>query len=279
MTLADRGPDALANTKRGPILAPVTATKPALRDWLAQEPFTLAMSAGFFGFFAHSGMLGALEEAGLLPAAVSGASAGALVGGLWASGLDAAALTEELCQLRREDFWDPGVGLGLLRGKRFRARLEALLPVREFSNCRVPAALSVYDVLTRTTRVLRSGQLAPAIQASCTLPGLFQPTWHDGRPLLDGGILDRPGIEGVTSGTRVLHHHLSSRSPWRRKESAALAPPRRPELVAVVLDGLPRSGPFRLGEGVRALDAARRSMRRALERPVNDGVVRIAVDS
>ena len=39
---------------------------PTLREWLAEEPFALAMSAGFFGFFAHTGVLLALEEAGLI---------------------------------------------------------------------------------------------------------------------------------------------------------------------------------------------------------------------
>ena len=34
-----------------------------LRDWLEAEPFTLALSAGFFGFFAHTGLILALEEA------------------------------------------------------------------------------------------------------------------------------------------------------------------------------------------------------------------------
>ena len=63
-----------------------------LRDWLAESPFSLAMSSGFFGFFAHTGMLAALEEAGVLPAEVAGSSAGALVAGLWASGIDAPAL-------------------------------------------------------------------------------------------------------------------------------------------------------------------------------------------
>jgi NTE family protein len=248
---------------------------PTLRDWLAEEPFTLAMSAGFFGFFAHSGMLSALEETGLVPNAVSGASAGALVGGLWAAGLDSARLADELVRLRREDFWDPAPGLGLLRGRRFRAQLESLLPVRVFAECRVPASLSVFDVMSRETRVMSRGELAPAIQASCTLPVLFQPLWHGGRPLLDGGILDRPGLEGVPPGVRVLSHHLESRSPWRRKQSAALDPPRRAGLTALVISGLPRSGPFRLAEGRKALDAARRASLVALARPVDGGVVRV----
>jgi NTE family protein len=251
---------------------------PSLRAWLAEAPFTLAMSSGFFGFFAHTGMLSALEEVGLLPERVSGSSAGALVAGLWSAGLDAPVLIDELTRLRRHDFWDPAPGLGLLRGKRFRARIEELLPVRDFAACRVPAALSVFDVYARATRVLADGALAPAIQASCSLPGLFQPTWHGGRPLLDGGILDRPGLEGVPRGRRVLHHHLAARSPWRLKESKSLLPPERPGLVALVLDDLPRSGPFRLHEGVRAIDAARRATRRALERPVERGLVRVVVE-
>jgi NTE family protein len=251
---------------------------PRLRDFLGDAPFTLALSSGFFGFFAHAGMLSALEDAGLAPACVSGSSAGALVGGLWAAGLGAEALMDELARLRREDFWDPAPGLGLLRGRLFRARLDSLLPVADFAACRVPATLSVFDLLSRRTRVLADGELAPAIQASCSLPFLFQPTWHRGRPLLDGGIADRPGLMGVEGGRRVLHHHLSSRSPWRGRSDAALVPPRRAGLVALVLDGLPRSGPFRLSEGRRAMESARRATRSALDRPVTDGVVRLGAE-
>ena len=247
-----------------------------LRAWLAEGPFTLAMSSGFFGFFAHAGMLSALEEAGLVPERVAGSSAGALVAGLWAAGLDAAELEAELVRLRREDFWDPAPGLGLLRGRRFRAHLDALLPVNDFAACRAPLSVSVFDLLARATRVLDRGELAPAIQASCSLPVLFQPTWHHGRPLLDGGVLDRPGLHGVPHGRRVLHHHLASRSPWRSERDPSLVPPRRDALVALVLDDLPRSGPFRLSDGVRALGAARAAARRALALPVDDGVVRLS---
>ena len=52
-----------------------------LRTWLTEAPFTLGMSSGFFGFFAHAGVLAALEEQGLTPRAVAGSSAGALVTG------------------------------------------------------------------------------------------------------------------------------------------------------------------------------------------------------
>jgi NTE family protein len=50
--------------------------------------------------------------------------------------------------------------------------------------------------------------------------------------------------------------------------------PRRDALVTLVLEGLPRSGPFRLEEGRRAMALAREATERALERPIDGGLVR-----
>jgi NTE family protein len=252
------------------------SAKPTLREWLRERPFTLALSSGFFGFFAHTGLVTVLEDEGLLPERLAGSSAGALVAGLWASGVSATRLEGELTALRREHFWDPGPGLGLLRGRLFRDRLESLLVARTFAACRAPLAISVYDVLSRATRVVADGDLAPAIQASCAVPLLFHPVWSGGRPLLDGGIADRPGILGVPHGERVLHHHLASRSPWRRRGSPSMDVPARHGLLALVLSDLPRVGPFRLERGPRAFDAARRGAREALGRRVDGAVVHVS---
>lgn len=246
-----------------------------LRDWLRERPFALSLSSGFFGFFAHTGVLTVLEDEGLLPSRLTGSSAGALVGGLWAAGLAAPDLRDELNALRREHFWDPSPGLGFLRGRLFRERLLRLLPVRTFEACRVPLAISVFDVLSGRTRVIDEGEIAPAIQASCAVPGLFHPVWVDGRPMLDGGIADRPGILGLPEGERVLYHHLASRSPWRRRGSPSLALPRREGLTSLVIQGLPRVGPFRLPEGMRAFAAARAAARAALDAPIADGAVEV----
>jgi NTE family protein len=248
---------------------------PTLRDWLAERPFALAMSSGFFGFFAHTGVLTALGDAALAPSRLAGSSAGALVSGLWAAGLDATRLRDELLALERGDFWDPGLGLGLLKGELFRDLLNELLPVSTFAACRVPLAITVFDLFARQSKVIDRGTLAPAIQASCTVPFLFQPLWHEGRPLLDGGIADRPGLDGLHDADRVLHHHLASRSPWRRKASPALAVPKRTGLTALVIDALPRVGPFRLERGAAAFELARTATMRALSRPIEQGVVRM----
>jgi NTE family protein len=239
---------------------------PPLREWLRAAPFTLVMSSGFFGFFAHAGAVGVLEEEGLRPARICGSSAGALVGGLWASGVPAARIRAELLALRREHFWDPGLGPGLLRGALFRARVEAIAAAPTFEACPTPLALSVFDVRARRTAVLREGPLAPAIHASCALPVLFHPVRLGGGLYADGGVLDRPGLAGASDGERVLYHHLTSRSPWRRPGSPALRVPDRPGLRAVATEGLPRAGPFRLANGPAAMEGAAAGLRAALGR-------------
>jgi NTE family protein len=208
-----------------------------------------------------------LEEEGLRPARVVGSSAGALVGALWAAGVPAPRLRDELLRLRREHFWDPSPGLGLLRGRLFRARLEAMLPVGTFEACPTPLALSAFDVLGWRTAVLDRGPLVPAVHASCAAPFLFQPVRIGSRLYSDGGVRDRHGLAGAPADARILYHHLTSRSPWRRASSPALRVPEREGLRAVALHGLPRLGPFRLARGREAMERAAAGMRAALDAP------------
>jgi NTE family protein len=226
------------------------------RDWLAERPFTLVLSAGFFGFFSHTGLLAALERAGLMPARVVGVSAGALAGGLWASGLDAESLARELLALRRDSFWDPGLPLGgLLRGRKFAdeiARVLAPLGVRTIEQCRVPFAAVVHDVLRHRPLALEHGELAAAIRASCTVPLMFRPMWKNGRLLVDGGVSDRIGRCALRPGERALVHYLPSRRRWRSQPV--------PKAIAsidarvLVTPELPALGPFALERAPEAYE-------------------------
>lgn len=242
-----------------------------LGDWLHERPFALAMSSGFFSFFAHTGMLSSLVRRGLVPRAVAGSSAGALVGGAWAAGVEPDVLASRFERLERREFWDPAPGAGLLAGRRFDQLLREMLPTTDVARCRVPVKISVFDIARRKTAVLADGDLAHAIRASCCVPALFHPVRIAGRAYWDGGILDRPGLAGLANDDRVLFHHIASKSPWRHK----LDVPRRPGMITLVIDDLPRSGPFRLDAGRRALVLARDAMVRALDARIEDGVVRV----
>lgn len=203
-------------------------------------------------------------------------------------------LATTLNALSRDDFWDPAIGAGVLRGKKFDAVLRRILPVERIEDCRVPLAISVFDILRRKTKVLDRGDLSDAIRASCAVPGMFHPVmiddgrtpygsgaegrrgWIDRRPYWDGGIKDRPGIAGARPG-RLLFHHIAAHAPWSKPTSSALEIPRRPEMTTLVLDSLPRSNPWRLDQGRLALERARAATLRALDEPIAGDIVRVIV--
>lgn len=233
------------------------------------------MSSGFFSFFAHGGVMAALEEARLLPDTLAGSSAGALTGGLWAAGLPADSIAELYFSLRKDDFWDPGPGLGLLRGQRFRALIRRASPVARLEDCRRSVGFSAFDLLRWRTRVLRRGDLADALYASCAVPFMFHPIRSHGGLLVDGGVADRPGMAGIPTGQRVFYHHIVTRSPWRRSASPEPKVPHRGNMVTLVIRDLPRPGPDALEQGRLAWRAARRATRRALDQPIGGGYVEI----
>lgn len=224
-----------------------------LREWLSAKPYTLAMSSGFFGFYAHAGFLQAIESSGIKPRAIRGSSAGALVGALWAAGLGADAIVKNLSELKRTDFWDPYPGVGFLRGKKFAEKLAEILPVHSFDQCRVPMHVSVFDPIGRKTVTLKTGSLVTAIRASCAVPLMFHPVWTGSRPYFDGGILDRPGINEAHADERILYHHLLPQSVWRRKQALSSQIPDRASLRSVAIPNLPSVNPFRLASGKQAL--------------------------
>lgn len=242
-------------------------SKITLRSWLERGPFTLCLSSGFFGFFAHAGVISVLEDEGLLPSALRGSSAGALISGLWASGVSAQELKESLFKLDKASFWDPGVGLGLLKGERFDRLLDQLLKCERFEETRCPLSITAFHCFKLRGVSLVKGSLRDAIRASCSYPGLFQPKWIDGAPYLDGGITDRPGTLGLKEEERVLYHHLASRSRWRGALGLTQIPSRSGQ-VSLCLSALPRCGPSRLDVGPSAYEAARVQTIELLDKPM-----------
>ena len=252
-----------------------TATRlPTNAAWLAAEPFTLNLGAGYFGFFAHTGVLMALEEFGLRPRRIVGASAGAIAGGLWGAGLSAAEIADRLEALRRADFWDPGVPVNGLLGQRFAAILQDMLGdvgVERFEDAPIPLAMVVHELATNSVQVLETGRLEPAIRASAALPVLFKPVKIDDRRYLDGGITDRAGKTALRDGERAMYHHLPHGSPWsgmfgKEDDQLQLGADR----LTFACRGLPRVSPFKLKAGPVAMREARRQAVDWLSSPMRD---------
>jgi NTE family protein len=170
----------------------------------------LVLGGGVARGIAHIGVLQALEEYQLRPQYVVGASAGALVGGLYAAGLTAARLTELAYRLKWRDIsslpmtvsWSTlvtlTVPLGLLDLDRLNGWIvKAFGKELHFDQLQIPFAAIATDVTTGESVMLNEGAVAPAIRASCSMPGIFTPVRRHGRLLVDGGASNNLPVSAV----------------------------------------------------------------------------------
>ena len=152
----------------------------------------LALSGGAARGVAHVGVLRALEENAIPIDAIAGASAGALVGGMYAAGLSIAQLEAMARQFRWRHMGRPSFSrLGLQSNAPMEKFLRAYLPVTRFEDLRMPFAALATDLKTGTAVVLRDqGDLTFAIRASVCLPAFYAPVRDaEGRLLVDGGLV------------------------------------------------------------------------------------------
>jgi len=186
----------------------------------------IAFSSGFFGFFAHAGFLAAVRESGIQPMAYAGASSGAIVAAMAASGMSTPAIREMLFGLKKHDFWDPDPWpsvlshalrlfrgyTGYLRGDAF-ARLLERLAARTFEECETPLAISATDLTHKREAIFTNGNLIQAIRASGSVPVLFQPATINGALCCDGGITGKAPVEALAKLCDldiVLIHFIAS---------------------------------------------------------------------
>jgi NTE family protein len=192
----------------------------------------LALGGGGARGIAHISVLRKIEELRIPIDCVAGTSMGALVGGLYASGMSVDDMEElvvstdwprlfddslerpERSFRRKQDDRDSlttiGVGIkngslkvspGVLQGERILAMFErATLQVSaidDFDRLPIPYRAVATDLNTGEAVVLDHGSLAMAMRASMSLPGIFQPVEVDGRVLLDGGLVNQVPVDVV----------------------------------------------------------------------------------
>jgi NTE family protein len=149
----------------------------------------LALSGGAARGIAHAGVLEVLAEEGIPVAAIAGTSAGAIVGALYAAGLEPRAIAELALQTRWRDLFAARVPrAGLFPGEGLERFLERVLPVPTFAGLKIPFVAVATDLETGARVDIAAGALAAAVQASCSLPVVLDPVRSGGRLLIDGGV-------------------------------------------------------------------------------------------
>jgi len=194
----------------------------------------LALSGGGARGAAHLGVIRVLEENNIPIDYIAGTSMGAIVGGLYSSGLntyeiedalgaidwrdvfdDSPARTERSFRRKRDDDLylakiKPGFNAGrfalprgLVQGQKIDLALAKLASpvatVETFDQLSIPFRAVASDIATGEAVVLDSGNLAKAIRASMSIPAAFSPALINDRLLVDGGVSNNLPINVVRS--------------------------------------------------------------------------------
>jgi len=158
---------------------------------IKQSKIGLVLGSGAARGLAHIGVIKVLEENNIPIDCIAGSSIGAMIGGLYASGLEIAEIEKIALNLTNRDMFslvDPRVGKGLVKGEKIKSFIESNLAVKNFKDCRIPFSAAATDIKTGEIVVLDSGNMADAIRASISMPLVFQPVEMDGKTLVDGGV-------------------------------------------------------------------------------------------
>ncbi len=220
-------PVVTASAKATAAKAAASAPAPAPQ---ARPRIGLVLSGGGARGIAHVGVLKILERERIPIDVISGTSMGAIVGGLYASGMSAAQIEAELLKvnwsevftnrvdrsllsqrLKEDDFkLSPALEFGMNNGE-LRAPMSALygrgfeallrrytMPVRnltDFSKLPIPFRAVATNMESGKQVVLGSGDLAHALRSSMSVPGVFAPTEFDGQILGDGMLVDNLPVD------------------------------------------------------------------------------------
>lgn len=224
-----------------------------LKDILKEEPIPVALSAGFFGFYAHLGFMEALKAEGIEVSMISGSSAGALTGGIIGSNFKTEDALKFLTELPVKDVWDPGFGFGYLKWKKVESIMDSFL-CKRMEDMSLKIAVSVFELRTMKTKVFTSGLSAPIIRASCTPPLLVHPARINGQRFLDGGIFDKHGILGIPKDQRFISHFLMSHLPDRKLDYNYHLKKKRSNQIMISYPDLVEVKPSKLHLGYEAFN-------------------------
>ncbi len=185
----------------------------------ANSAFAIALGGGAARGLAHIPVLEALDDLGITPSLISGTSMGAIIGAVYASGMngrDIRTFALELFSNRLKTIrrlfpgnpatWGSVLALGnsaaLAPEQLMSAALPDIVP-ETFSELAIPLRIVTTDFYRQEEFVIASGSLHKAIGASAALPVLLSPVQWGERVLIDGGFVnptpfdilaDQPGI-------------------------------------------------------------------------------------
>jgi NTE family protein len=161
--------------------------------------------------FAHIGALQALEERGIRPTIVAGASMGALVGVFYANGYT----PSQIYEIVKHEKFDNTLNiiapiikpkkLGLSSQKNILKMLKKYINHNSFSSLRYPLYVSITNLTTGKVEYVSSGgNLYSVVLASAAIPVVFEAVKIDSSIYVDGGVLNNLPAQPINEQCKYL---------------------------------------------------------------------------
>ncbi|MDR2123214.1 MAG: patatin-like phospholipase family protein [Flavobacteriaceae bacterium] len=161
---------------------------------LEKDRYKLGITLGGGGAkgFAHLGVIQALNDRGLYPDIISGTSAGAFAGVLYADGnspRDIISFFKEMSFTQFAQFSIPKGGV--FKSTPFYSFLNKHLKAKTFEELKLSMYVTATDIERGELEYFNSGDLIPAVIASCSIPVIFTPVEINKRYYVDGGLIKK----------------------------------------------------------------------------------------
>jgi NTE family protein len=154
----------------------------------------LVLGGGAAKGYAHIGAIKVLDEEGIKPDIIVGASMGALIGGLYAAGYSGLEQEEIATEVdRRKKRWLFRLHLskkGFVDGRNIVKYLSPHIRDKKIEELPVKFAVVATDIEDHSEIIIDKGELIQAIRAAISIPVVFMPHTYAGRVLIDGGFVN-----------------------------------------------------------------------------------------
>jgi len=158
----------------------------------------LVLSGGAARGFAHLGVIKALEEFGMKPNIISGVSAGAIAGALYADGFAPEEILEIYTRKSIFEFMQMTVPkTGIFKATGLKETLKKNLRAKTFDELKIPLVVTATNLLEGKSEYFREGDLVEAILASSCVPVLFEAVLINKIPYIDGGVMNNMPVEPI----------------------------------------------------------------------------------
>ena len=162
---------------------------------LPKPKIALVLGGGAARGFAHIGVIRALEQEKIPIDMIVGTSVGSLIGAIYASDMNSFELEWTAFLLEKDSIFDFGImnaftGMGLAKGDKLEEFVKTKIATVNIEDLKLPFAAVATDLNRGTRVVLDRGSVAKAVHASSAIPGVFNPVDHQGKLLVDGGVMD-----------------------------------------------------------------------------------------